>query len=426
MVADVLVIGAGVAGMKASLLLASAGRRVHLVENSSVIGGRLIRCEDIFPSMECATCMVSPMQQDVLRNDLINVVTLGEILSIDGSIGDFRIRIRKQASCVDPIACIGCAECWNACPIEINNEFEENLSKRKAISVPCAGALPNVPWIDREHCLRWNGDENCSLCSEACVFAAVDYSEVDSEFEITVSDIILSTGYQPSPGDMIEKFQWGISPGVFTASEFERYYSSNGHTTGELVTKDGLKPSSAAIIVHACGTGSNSNINTMYSLKFLHYLTEKLPDIRPVVFIDASYSPDTLEDRNHQKWLTAQADVVQYTQIPEVHTAGDSTTLSITCSTAEGSFSTEADLLVLGTSMLPSAGTSKFIELLGIECSDRGFALKPEPELSSVETTVPGIFAAGCSGGPLDIASSVTEAAAAVGRVLAAIDRGGN
>jgi len=424
-VADVLVIGAGVAGMKASLLLASAGRQVHLVESSSVIGGRLIRCEDIFPTMECATCMVSPMQQEVLRNDLINVITLGEILSIEGSIGDFRVRIRKQASCVDPVACIGCAECWNACQVEISNSFEENLSSRKAISVPCAGALPNVPWIDREHCLRWNGDENCSLCADACVFAAVDYSEVDSEFDITVSDLILSTGYQPSPGEVFEKFQWGISPGVFTASEFERYYSSNGPTSGELVTKNGLKPASTAIIVHADGTGSHSNINTMYSLKFLHYLHEKLPDIRPVVFLDASYSPLALEDRNHSKWLTAEADVILYTQMPRVQTTGDNKTLSITCSTADGSFQAEADLLLLGTSMLPSEGTSRFIELLGLQCSDEGFIQKPEPAFSSVSTSVPGIFTAGCAGGPQDIASSVIEAAAAVGRVLADANRGG-
>lgn len=424
MATDVLVIGAGVAGMKASLLLASAGRHVHLIENSSVIGGRLIRCEDIFPAMECATCMVSPMQQDVLRNDLIDVVTLGDIHSIEGSIGDFRVKIRKRASCVDPVACIGCAECWNACPVEISNEFEENLSKRKAISVPCAGALPNVPWIDREHCLRWNGDKSCSLCAEACVFAAVDYSEEDSEFEITVSDIILATGYQPSPGEMFEKFQWGICPGVFTASEFERYYASNGPTSGKLVTKDGLKPLSAAIIVHACGTGRYSNINTMYSLKFLHYLNEKLPDIRPVVFLDASYSPDTLKDNYHMKWRNVEADVVIYTQVPEVHTISHGKSLSITCSTAEGTFSAEADLLVLGTPMLPSTGTSEFIKLLGIECSDDGFATSPEPELSSVMTSVPGVFTTGCTGGPLDISSSVTEAAAAVGRVLADADRG--
>lgn len=425
MATDVLVIGAGVAGMKASLLLASAGRHVHLVENSSVIGGRLIRCEDIFPAMECATCMVSPMQQNVLRNDLIDVITLSEILSVEGSTGDFRVKLRKRASCVDPVACIGCAECWNACPVEISNEFEENLSKRKAISVPCAGALPNVPWIDREHCLRWNGDENCSLCAEACVFAAVDYSEADSEFEITVSDIILTTGFQPSPGDVFEKLGWGTCPGVFTASELERYYASNGPTSGELVTKDGLKPESAAIIVHAGGRGGYSSINTMYSLKFLHYLKEKLPDIRPVVLLDASYSPDSLEDRYHRKWQNAEADVVLYTRFPEIQINNNCKSISITCNTAESGFKAETDLLVIGTPMLPSSGTSKFITMLGIDGTDKGFAASPDIELSSVMTTVPGIYTAGCAGGPLNIGSSVTEAAAAVGRVLADAGREG-
>ena len=419
MASDILVIGAGVAGMKASLLLASAGRHVHLVESSSVIGGRLIRCEDIYPAMECATCMVSPMQQEVLRDDLIDVITLGEVLSVEGSSGEFRVKILKKASCVDPVACIGCAECWNACPVERNNEFEENLSKRKAISIPCAGALPNVPWIDRELCLRWNGDEDCSLCNEACVFEAVDYSDEDSETEITVSDIILATGFQPSPSAVFDKFQLGNSPGVFTAFEFERYYASNGPTSGELVTKNGKTPKTAAFIVHAGGTGRYSNINTMYSLKFLHYLKEKLPAIRPVVLLDGSYSPDKLQDRYHQEWRSADADVIVYTQIPEVSAAKDGINLSITCGTEEGSFSAEFDLLVLGTTMLPSSGTTKLIELLGIENGDYGFAANPEPEHSSVMTTIPGIFAAGCACGPLDIAASVTSAAAAVGRVLA-------
>ncbi len=419
MASDILVIGAGVAGMKASLLLASAGRHVHLIESTSVIGGRLIRCEDIFPAMECATCMVSPMQQEILRNDLIDVVTLGEVLSVEGSKGEFRVKILKKASCVDPIACIGCAECWNACPVEKNNEFEENLSKRKAISVPCAGALPNVPWIDKDICLRWNGDENCNLCTEACVFEAVDYSDEDSESEITVSDIILATGFQPPPGKSFERFLWGSNPGVFTASEFERYYSSNGPTSGELLTKDGQTPDSAAVIVHAGGIGSYSNINTMYSLKFLHYLKEKLPDIHPVVLLDASYSPDKLQDRYHQEWRSADTDVIIYTQVPDVHTTKDGKSLSITCKTEGGSFSAEVDLLLLGTTMLPSSGTAKYIELLDIEGNEDGFAGNPEPDHSSVLTTVSGIFAAGCASGPLDIAASVTSAAAAVGRVLA-------
>ena len=98
MAGEVLVIGAGPAGMKASLLLASADRKVILVEESSVIGGGVIRCEDIYPAMECATCMVSPMQQEVLRNNGIQVLTLSRVTSIEGSAGNFRVAVSSRAS----------------------------------------------------------------------------------------------------------------------------------------------------------------------------------------------------------------------------------------------------------------------------------------------------------------------------------------
>lgn len=415
---QVLVIGSGVAGMKASLLLASAGRKVHLVEASSATGGRLIRCEDIFPAMECATCMVSPMQQEVLRNDLIKVTLLGRVISVNGSRGGFNVRIRQRASSVDPEACIGCAECWNACPVQVKNHFEEDLSDRNAISVPCAGALPNVPWIDRDACLRWTEGEDCSLCAEACVFAAIDFSEEDSENEETVSDIILATGYGTSSSGLRENPELESSPAVFTAPEFERCYASNGPTSGELLNRDGKVPASAAIVVHAGGIGEHSPVNTMYSLKFVHYLKQKIPAIHPVVILDNSYDPDPAFDAHHNLWKTVEADVVLHSGPVEVRKSREGS-VEVYCDTGQGSFSREVDLLVLGTGMVPSEGTVEMAELLGLETDDQGFVSIPQPEVSSVATSVPGVFAAGCAAGPAGIADSVTSASAAVARVLA-------
>ncbi len=420
---DVLVAGAGIAGMKASLLLAAAGRQVHLVENTSVIGGRIIRCEDIFPSMECATCMVSPMQQDILVNDLINVITMGSVLSIEGSQGNFNVKVFKKATCVDPVACIGCAECWNVCPVTIPNSFEENLNDRKAISVPCAGALPNVPWIDREHCLRWNGQEECNECAAACVFEAIDFSYQDSELNLNVSDIILATGYKPSNGDNLMSFGWGKSPGIFTAPEFERYYASNGPTNGELTTKDGKKPGSVAIIVHADGTGSFSHINTMYSLKFLHYFEEKLPDVKIQVFLDSSYSPGYAEDRYHERWQDISTDLISYKGTPEISSGSDENLITISCKTDNGDITTQAEMVVLGISMQPSKGTTEFLDMLELNRNDEGFISNPDSTHSSVLSSIPGILIAGCAGGPSDIPTSVTKAAAAVGRVLSSSNR---
>ena len=414
----ILVIGAGVAGMKASLLLAGAGRQVYLVESSSVIGGGVIRCEDVFPEMECATCMVSPMQQEVLRHDLIEVLTLSEVSGVEGSRGEFTVQVDVRASSVDTEACIGCAECWNACPVKVSNGFEENLSRRSAISVPCAGALPNVPWIDREACLRWTEGEDCTICSDACVFAAIDYSREDSSRKLEVTDIVLATGFRTSSEGFDGSYGLGSDPGVLTAPEFERRYASNGPTEGRLLRKDGAEPASVAMVVHAGGTGRHSALNTMYSLKFIHYLRERLPDIRPLVLLDSSYSPDRVRDPYHELWKASGAEISFHSGEPVSRADGKGTTIRWTGE--DGDSSRNVDMLILGTRILPSPGTVEMSRLMGLGTDGSGFAAIDLPAFSSVSTSIPGVFAAGCAAGPMGISDAVTSAAAAAGRILSA------
>ncbi|GAG23131.1 unnamed protein product, partial [marine sediment metagenome] len=173
---DVLVIGAGITGVEASLLLSNSGRKVHLVEKTSYTGGTVIKFEEVFSNMECSTCMVAPIQQELLQDKNINLLTLTEVEDVKGSSGNFTVKIHKKARYVDMQNCIGCDACFEPCPVSLKNEFEEGLSERKAIYVPCAGALPNVPMIDTEHCLRFKG-KDCKACQEACMFEAIDFKQ---------------------------------------------------------------------------------------------------------------------------------------------------------------------------------------------------------------------------------------------------------
>jgi heterodisulfide reductase subunit A len=50
----VLVIGGGIAGIKSALDLAESGFRVHLVERSPSIGGRMSQLDKVFPTMDCS------------------------------------------------------------------------------------------------------------------------------------------------------------------------------------------------------------------------------------------------------------------------------------------------------------------------------------------------------------------------------------
>jgi heterodisulfide reductase subunit A len=51
---SVLVVGGGIAGMQASLDLANSGYLVHLVEQSSAIGGMMAQLDKTFPTNDCA------------------------------------------------------------------------------------------------------------------------------------------------------------------------------------------------------------------------------------------------------------------------------------------------------------------------------------------------------------------------------------
>jgi heterodisulfide reductase subunit A-like polyferredoxin len=49
-----MVVGAGIAGMQASLDLANSGYYVYLVEKQSAIGGLMAQLDKTFPTNDCA------------------------------------------------------------------------------------------------------------------------------------------------------------------------------------------------------------------------------------------------------------------------------------------------------------------------------------------------------------------------------------
>ena len=51
---SVMVVGAGIAGMQASLDLANADYKVYLVDKSPTIGGMMSRLDKTFPTNDCA------------------------------------------------------------------------------------------------------------------------------------------------------------------------------------------------------------------------------------------------------------------------------------------------------------------------------------------------------------------------------------
>lgn len=145
-----MVVGGGITGMQSSLDLANSGYKVYLVEKSPSIGGRMAQLDKTFPTNDCSMCMISPKLIEVAKHRNIELLTNAEVESVAGEAGNFNIKVKKKARYVDLDKCSGCGDCITACPVEIKNEFEQGMNKRKAIYKKYPQAIPGVMAISKE------------------------------------------------------------------------------------------------------------------------------------------------------------------------------------------------------------------------------------------------------------------------------------
>ncbi|OPX17577.1 hypothetical protein BXT86_05725, partial [candidate division WOR-3 bacterium 4484_100] len=144
-----LVVGAGIAGIQASLDIANSGYEVVLVERSPSIGGHMAQLSETFPTLDCSQCILTPKMVDAGHHENIKLYTYSEIESVSGTVGNFRVKIRRKSTYVDYDKCNGCEDCVEVCPVSLSNEFDLGLSLRKAIYRPFPQAVPNKFTIDQ-------------------------------------------------------------------------------------------------------------------------------------------------------------------------------------------------------------------------------------------------------------------------------------
>ncbi|MEN8208719.1 MAG: CoB--CoM heterodisulfide reductase iron-sulfur subunit A family protein [Candidatus Fermentibacteria bacterium] len=419
---NILVIGAGIAGMKASLMLAGASNKVYLVEKLPIIGGKVIKNEESFPNLECSTCMVAPIQQDVLQNPNIETLTYSVVEKIEGSSGDFSVVIRKRARYISLTDCIGCGMCYEPCPVSLKNEWEENLIDKKAIYVPCSGSLPNVPVIDSEHCLRLGGGEDCSLCAEACAFEAINLEDTDEILEVNVKAVILATGSATYDLSSIPDLGYGTLPGVYSPMEFERLFASNGPTLGEITLRGSDKVPESAAVIHCVGRRELkycSAVCCMYSFKFARFLNHKIPSVR----VFNIHSDICVPGKSYQSFYRniegADTGMLYTSSIADVSVSENGSELKVSYPDAAGSLQDlNVDMVILAAAVIPDPEVTVIAEVAGVDLDQQGFIRTVADGSGSMETSRKGVFVAGTAEGPKDIQSSVVQAESAAGQVM--------
>ena len=377
-------------------------------------------------SFVVSNCIEGPKMVDVARHPNIQIISFADLVSVEGYVGNFAVRIRKNPRYVLEDKCTGCGECVAVCPIEYPNEWDMNLGVRKAISVPFPQAVPLVYRINRDYCIE------CFKCVDACgPRQAIDFEQKPEEIELKVGAIIVATGYDiymPEEGNL---YGYGKYSNVITSLEFERLILAAGPTSGHVVrASDGKRPKVVAFI--QC-VGSRdvdkypycSNFCCMYTLKHTIQLKEHYgDDVDVYVF----YMDLRSHFKGYEEFYQRARDMgVNFIRgrVSRIEEDQETKNLIIYAEdTLLGEpITLEAEMVVLATAAVPSKGSEELARLLNIPRGTDGFLLESHPKLKPLDTPVDGIFLAGACQGPKDIPYSVAQGCGAAARAATILSK---
>jgi heterodisulfide reductase subunit A len=426
---SVLIIGGGIAGIQASLDLANRGTKVHLVEKTPSIGGRMAQLDKTFPTLDCSICILAPKMIECFRHPNINLLTYSEIKEVQGKAGNFTVKILKKPRYIDAVKCTGCGTCMEKCPAKVPSEFDMGLGNRKAVYMPFKQAVPLVATIDPEHCLYFTKGV-CEVCQKVCPSNAINYEQKPEEINVKVSSIILATGFDVFDLSTMSEYGYSRFKNVVHSMEFERIICASGPTDGHLVRpSDGKEPKSV-VFVQCVGSRSKhgdfpfcSSVCCVYATKESILIKEHAPKTQVyIMYIDMRAVGKGFQefvDRAKKEYD------VKYIKAHPGGIAEDPTTKNLQIhyedmKTGEMKI-LDADLVVLCPALIPKADNKKIAEAMGLKLDEFGFFMSKNLLTAPVDTNVPGIYICGYCQCPKDIPESVAQASGAAARAAETI-----
>ena len=425
-----LVIGGGVAGLRAAWDIARRGLKVTLIEKSPFLGGHMAQLESVFPTGKSAHEMLDGLIKQVVTHPNVTIYTQAELVDMKGYVGDFQATIRQQSRGIsDDMAEAAMA----ACTVELPNEFNYGLTTRKAIYRPYPGCYPSTPAVDWEHytdgCVQLNG-------------LPLHLENKPKTLDVTIGAVVVATGfkpYEPYPGE----YGYGEFPEVMTLPRFVRLLALNGKH--EKMEWNG-RPIRNIALIHCVGSRQVDGVNQpqpdgqinnycsrVCCTATLHAANEVRERFQDVNIFDI-YEDIRTYGRGHEDYYTqASQNMIRFLrfhddELPQVTAAplDDDYPLLIRVRdylTWGEELELPVDMVVLAVGMMPNP-VEDLIKLLKVSPGTDRFLLEVHPKLRPVETAVPGIVLAGTAQGPMNIQESCAAAGAAAAKVAGLLSQG--
>jgi len=218
----IVIIGAGIAGMRAAIELANMGSEVYLIEREHFVGGRTAQWQELYTTDQSGHEIISTLYDKVKKSEKIRLFTGAEVVENAGSVGNYQVTIEIRPRFIKHDLSIDWSNVDKAieiCPLEIDDAFNFTLTKRKAIYRNQHGQFPELPAIDADLC------DKCGKCLE--FMPEIDFEQKPETLNIKAGAILLTTGfdpYEPKEGE----FGYKEMESVITLQQLKRLIQLNG------------------------------------------------------------------------------------------------------------------------------------------------------------------------------------------------------
>jgi heterodisulfide reductase subunit A-like polyferredoxin len=298
------------------------------------------------------------------------------------------------------------------------------------------GYTDELAQAEAARCLACAICSECLSCQYACGRDAVDHDMVEQIEQVHVGAVILAPGYQIYNSTLSREYGLGRYPNVVTALQLERLLSASGPTSGHVERPSDGEPAKRIAFLQCVGSRDQSHdycssVCCMYAAKEAIMIKEHDPEAHVHVFMmDArafSKGYEGYYQRARQQYeieytrcriseLNEDPDsghiLVRYVSEQGAGNGGSNGDLQASGPLPSSSVHEEAfDLVVLSVGMEISDSVKKLGRDLGIELDEYGFC--HTAFFDPLQTTRPGIYAAGPFREPKDIPESVTDATGA-------------
>ncbi len=355
-----LVLGGGVAGLRAALDLARWGMPVVLVERSEELGGNVLRLRSTYPTDESGSVLIERLLAEIRDQPLVDVRLCTDVIDVAGFVGDFRVTLRSNG------------------PDQNEDEATEEVE---------VGAMVIATGFR-------------------------DYEPASGEYGFGGPRVATLASFQARLHDAETGSDLGSALGLDGPVRSVAFLHCVGSRQVE-----GLDRPNGELNTYC------SRVCCTATLRAATETRRRFPDVHVVdVYRDLrTYARD--QEAVYRAASDAGVLFVRVPEDErarvEAAVPGDPYPLVVRTRDAL-TFGSElelpVDLVVLATGMKPGGGAD-FVSMTKMPTGADGFLLEVHPKLRPVESAIPGIFLAGSARAPMDISESTSSASAAAAKV---------